>query len=213
MPQADDISVPQNMQAVYDEVTRVTDDFCKTLLDEEYALVCRKIAAALCRKRPSPLAQGNLTHWVAGIIHAAGFVNFLWDKSQKPYMRAAEISERFGISNNTVSLKSKDIQRALRLGPLDPRYCLPSRLADNPLAWMVQVNGCIVDVRHMHKAIQEEALRKGLIPCLPEDLPKLKPEALKEAQPEKESPVAELGQTPNLMPKEEGPTLFSGGNG
>ena len=212
MAKADDFSVPQNMQADFAEVTRVTDDFCKTLLNEEYALICGKIAAALCRKRPSPMAQGNLTHWVAGIIHAAGFVNFLWDKSQKPYMRAAEISERFGISNNTVSLKSKDIQRVLRLGPLDPRYCLPSRLADNPLAWMVQINGFIVDVRHMPKAVQEEALRKGLIPCLPEDLPKPKPEAPKEAQPEKREPVAEPGQTPSLMPKEKGPALFSGGD-
>jgi len=132
MARADDCSVPQNMQAVYDDVTRLTDEFCKALLDEGYALVCRRIAAALCRKRSSPMALGNLTHWVTGIIHAAGFVNFLWDRTQKPYMRAAEISERFDISNNTVSLKSKGIQRALRLIPLDPRYCLPSRLADNP---------------------------------------------------------------------------------
>ena len=179
MAKADDFSVPQNTQADYAEVTRVTDDFCKTLLNEEYALVCRKIAAALCRKRPSPLAQGNLTHWVAGIIHAAGFVNFLWDRSQKPYMRAAEISERFGISNNTVSLKSKDIQRALRLSQLDWRYCLPSRLAENHRAWMLEIGGYVFDVRSAPVEIQKEAFRRGLIPCLPSDLPKPKPEAPK----------------------------------
>jgi hypothetical protein len=44
---------------------------------------------------------------------------------------------------------------------------LPSRLEDNPLAWMVMVNGFIVDVRDMPREVQEEAFRKGLIPYLP----------------------------------------------
>ena len=52
------------MRRDYDEITRVTDDFCHQLLDDEYAEICRRIAAALCRKRPSPVAQGNLTQTV-----------------------------------------------------------------------------------------------------------------------------------------------------
>jgi hypothetical protein len=123
-------------------------------------------------------------------------------------MRATEISERFGTSKNTVSLKSKDIQRALRIIPLDPRYCLPSRLADKPLAWMAQVNGFIVDVRHMPKEVQEEALRKGLIPCLPEDLPKPKPEAPKEAQPAGKEPVTQPAKPIHPQPADAGATLF-----
>ena len=39
---------------------------------------------------------------------------------------------------------------------------------DNPLAWMLSVNGVILDARHAPRAIQEEALRLGLIPYLPE---------------------------------------------
>jgi hypothetical protein len=38
---------------------------------------------------------------------------------------------------------------------------------DNPMAWMIMVNGFIVDVRYMPRAIQEEAYRKGLIPYMP----------------------------------------------
>ena len=36
---------------------------------------------------------------------------------------------------------------------------------------MVSVNGLIVDVRRMPRAIQEEAYRKGLIPYIPADGP------------------------------------------
>jgi hypothetical protein len=39
----------------------------------------------------------------------------------------------------------------------------------NPLAWMISVNGFVMDARHATRAIQEEAFRKGLIPYLPED--------------------------------------------
>lgn len=209
MPNADDFSVPKNMQADFAQISGVTDDFCKTLLNEEYTLVCRKIAAALCRKRPSPLAAGNLTHWIAAIIHAAGTVNFLWDKTQKPYMRAFEIAERFSISNGSVCQKSKEIQRALKLVQLDPRFCLPSRLANNPLVWMIEVNGFIVDVRRAPKEIQEEAFRLGLIPCLPEDL--LKPEpSIPEFFPEQTK-----NSNPSKPPKpplvDDGPSLFSDG--
>jgi hypothetical protein len=43
---------------------------------------------------------------------------------------------------------------------------------DNPMAWMIMVNGFIVDVRYMPRAIQEEAYRKGLIPYVPNWRPK-----------------------------------------
>ncbi len=37
----------------------------------------------------------------------------------------------------------------------------------NPLIWMLEVNGLIIDVRHAPREIQEEAFRKGLIPLYP----------------------------------------------
>jgi hypothetical protein len=35
--------------------------------------------------------------------------------------------------------------------------------------WMVEVNGLIVDARHLPRKLQEEAVRKGLIPYIPDD--------------------------------------------
>jgi hypothetical protein len=48
-----------------------------------------------------------------------------------------------------------------------PQWTRPSRLADNPMAWFIQVNGLIVDARRAPREIQEEAFRQGLIPYLP----------------------------------------------
>ena len=35
------------------------------------------------------------------------------------------------------------------------------------MAWMISVNGYIINVRQAPKAIQEEAFQKGFIPYLP----------------------------------------------
>jgi hypothetical protein len=57
--------------------------------------------------------------------------------------------------------------RVFDIVPLDPRWSLPSRLADNPLVWMIPVNGLIVDIRTMPRDLQEQACELGLIPVLP----------------------------------------------
>jgi hypothetical protein len=40
---------------------------------------------------------------------------------------------------------------------------------DNPLVWMLEVNGLMVDVRHAPREVQEIAFNKGLIPYIPAD--------------------------------------------
>ena len=57
----------------------------------------------------------------------------------------------------------------LRLHQLDPNWSLPSRIDDNPLVWMLQVNGFMMDVRHAPREVQEIAFNKGLIPYIPTD--------------------------------------------
>ena len=36
------------------------------------------------------------------------------------------------------------------------------------MAWMIQVNGLILDARYAPRWVQEEALSKGLIPYIPD---------------------------------------------
>ncbi len=57
--------------------------------------------------------------------------------------------------------------KLLNSGQADPHWTLPSRMGDNPLAWLIQVNVLIVDARRAPRDIQEEAFRRGLIPYLP----------------------------------------------
>ena len=73
----------------------------------------------------------------------------------------------FNVSQSAGSAKAREIMRLLNIVQLDPRWCLPSRLADNPLVWMIEVNGIVVDVRMMPREFQEKAHRLGLIPFVP----------------------------------------------
>ena len=159
--------VPRDMQARFDEITQLTDAFSQSYLNEEYASVCRELTAALCRKRPSPLSQGKANTWACGIIHALGTVNFLFDASEKPYVPASQIASSFGLSSSTMQAKSKQIRDLLGMYQMAPDWTLPSRVDQNPLIWMIQVNGIVMDARHAPRAIQEEAFRKGLIPYIP----------------------------------------------
>lgn len=161
--------VPKHMQTTFEAIVALTDKFCREHLNEEYAQLARQAAAALCRQRPSPLMTGYVDTWACGIVYALGFVNFLFDKNQKPYMSAADLCAAFGVSKSTGSAKSKAVRDALSMGQMDPNWCLPSKLEDNPMAWMIMVNGLIVDVRGMPREIQEIAYQKGLIPYIPAD--------------------------------------------
>lgn len=35
------------------------------------------------------------------------------------------------------------------------------------MTWMIEVNGLVVNARHLWREVQEEAYRKGLIPYIP----------------------------------------------
>ncbi len=161
-------TVPEAMKPRYDEIVALTDAFCEEHLDAEYAQVCRQMAATLARKRPSPLLGGRPRTWAAAIVHTVGSVNFLFDKTQTPHMRADELAGLFGLSKGSVSAKSKQIKDLLNIGVFDPDWTLPSKMDANPMAWMVSVDGLIVDARSLPWPYQEEAYRKGLIPYLPD---------------------------------------------
>ena len=152
-----------------EKIVALIDAFCREHLDEEYAVLCRKMAGVLSRKRPSPLARGKPESWASGIVRTVGWVNFLGDPSQPHHMKMSEIDEGFGVSEATGSAKSKAIRDLLGIHPFDHEWTLPGRMEQNPMIWMVQVNGLIVDVRHLPREIQEEAFRKGLIPYIPDD--------------------------------------------
>jgi len=159
--------VSKDMQARFDDITQLTDAYSQAHLTNEYASLCRQVTATLCQKRPSPLSQGKAATWACGIIHALGIVNFLFDASRTPHVSASQIASPFGLSTSTMQAKSKQIRDVLGMYQMDPEWTLPSMVDQNPLIWMLEVNGLIIDVRHAPREIQEEAFRKGLIPYIP----------------------------------------------
>lgn len=163
----DKLKVPKTMQPVFDTVARIIDEFCGKHLNEEYSLISRELAAALCRKRPSPLAKGKPEQWACACVYVIGSANFLHDKTQKPHMQMGKLCELFGIGKSTATTKARRIEQRMEISYLDPRWTLPSRLEDNPLVWMLEVNGFAVDIRNAPQELQEEAFRRGLIPFVP----------------------------------------------
>ena len=145
-----------------------TDAFAAAHLDAEYAALGRRMTTELARLRPSPLARGEARTWAAAILHAVGWVNFLADPSQRPHLPTAELARRTGVGQSTLAAYLRTIRAALDLVRFDPAWTRPSQLADNPLVWMVEVDGIVLDVRDASRELQEAALRAGAIPFLPE---------------------------------------------
>ena len=159
----------EEKEEVLHVIIDLIDQFCNEHLNEEYAILCRKLAEKLGRKRPSPLLQGSPNAWASGIVRAIGGVNFLQDKSQTPYMRSTDIDHYLGTSLSSGAAKLAAIRKMFGMHQLDPNWSLPSRLDDNPMVWMLQVNGFMMDVRLAPREFQEIAFKKGLIPYIPAD--------------------------------------------
>lgn len=159
--------IPAALQPKFDAIALATDAFCDLHLNDEYKQLIRLALAALCRKRPSPLLKGQETSWAAGAVNALGMANFLFDATQTPHCKATDIWAHFGLASSTGQTHSKKIRDAIDIGQMDPHWTLPSRMDANPLIWMLEVNGLLVDVRRLPLEVQDIAYAKGLIPYVP----------------------------------------------
>ncbi len=159
--------VPAALRGKVDSLMERIDGFCEARLDREYRQLIHAAICALARKRPSPLLRGRDPSWAAGVVQAIGMANFLFDKTQTPHCRAAEICAYFGVSAQTAQAHSRRVCELLQIGPFSPRWTRPSRLDATPLAWMLEVNGLIVDIRSQPLDLQREACARGLIPYVP----------------------------------------------
>ena len=164
-------SIPAAVRPAYDVIVGMTDTFCREHLNDEYEAMCRDLAGVLARKRPSPLISGKPETWACGIVRTIGWVNFLDNRSQTPHLKLTAIDKAFGVAESTGQGKSKAIRTMLKIRQFDPHWTLPSRVDQNPMVWMIEVNGFVLDARYLKKEIQEEAFRKGLIPYIPVDRP------------------------------------------
>lgn len=159
------LRVPKQAKEKYEAIVAITDAFCDQYLNREYKEMAQFLAAALARKRPSPIMKGYAKGWACGVVHALGLVNFLYDSSFEPYMKASDLYAAFGVSQATGQAKSKQIRDLFDMYQFDPNWTLPSMMEQNSLAWMVQLpNGFIVDARSLPVQIQTMLAAQGVIP-------------------------------------------------
>jgi len=104
-------SVPKSMQATYEAITSLTDAFCREHLNEDYRVLAQRMTAALCRRRPSPLASGQPRTWPCGDVCVLGEINFLTDPATQPFMTTVDLCARFGVGQSTASVKAASSRR------------------------------------------------------------------------------------------------------
>jgi Domain of unknown function (DUF6398) len=129
---ADSPSVPTEFKPEFETMIGMIETFCREYLNEEYAGLCRTLAAALALKCPSLLIQESLNTWACGIIRTIGWVNFLNDQNHTPHLNPSLIDEAFGVATSTGQGKSKEIREMFNIRHFEPRWTLPSQMDDNP---------------------------------------------------------------------------------
>jgi hypothetical protein len=144
----------------------ISDAVCAEHLDDEYARLARRLIARLARKRPSPLARGDARIWAAGAIYAIGQVNFLFDRSETPHMTTEELAAAVAVKKTTMANKAGLINRILDLSVFEADLTRIEVLERHPLAWLVEVDGFILDARSLPPDLLAEARRRGLVPDL-----------------------------------------------
>lgn len=161
------MAVPKAMQDKYDAIANLIRKYCSEHLNKEYEDLCLHALEKLCRKRPSPVTGGWETTWAAGIVHAIGANNFLFDKSQTPHTTAKELAAAFDVAASTSSAKAAEIRKMLKIRYDNAEWCLRSRVDDNPMLWLVSLNGLPIDARSLPLPLQEVCFEQKLIPYVP----------------------------------------------
>lgn len=138
------MSDKQEMERIKKQLIKMTSEFCKAHIDAEYELLCRALIEKMARKKSVPFLSGRIEIWAAAVIYAIGSINFLFDKSFKPYTTTDQICDHFGTSKSTVGQKAKFIRDMFKMNHWVSEFSTQKMVRDNPFANMAMVNGYIV---------------------------------------------------------------------
>jgi tetratricopeptide (TPR) repeat protein len=95
-------SLEETKQALLDQ----TGAFCDSHLNADYKRLCKKLIGKMAKEKPAPFMRGREDIWAAGIVHALGAANFLFDRNTKPYVSAADLAAAFGVATGSVTQKA-----------------------------------------------------------------------------------------------------------
>ncbi|NRT89106.1 DUF6398 domain-containing protein [Clostridium beijerinckii] len=97
----------------YEEIIEKIKSFSDEYLNEDYKNICVLATETLFLNYEEQFKKGKSFSWGAGIVHAIGTVNNLFDSKEKPYIKVADLYKEFGVSSSTGSSKSKEVKSLL----------------------------------------------------------------------------------------------------
>ncbi|MGA2956014.1 MAG: DUF6398 domain-containing protein [Thermodesulfobacteriota bacterium] len=142
------------------KLVEMTGKFCQEFLDDDYRQLCEKLIMKMARKRAVPFLSGRMEIWAAAVIYALGSINFLFDKSFKPFATAEDICNFFGTTKSTTSQKAKVIRDMFKMGYYDGEFSTNHVKENSPFSNLVMINGLIVDKGSLPPEIQEMLRRE-----------------------------------------------------
>ena len=110
----------------YDEVVDKIKVFSDEHLNDAYKDVCLVAAETLFNGNEEAVKKGKSVSWAAGIVHAIGSFNDLFDSKEEPYIKATDLYKAFEVSSSTVTSKSKEIKALLNLSDEDKKWIVSS---------------------------------------------------------------------------------------
>lgn len=142
------------------KLIEMTSEFCDRYLDEEYKALAVKLIEKMSRKRNVPYERGRPEIWAASVIYALGQINFLFDKSFKPYVSADELCEYFKANQSSVSQKAKVIRDMFKMGYFDEEFSTRSMLEESPFRKYVMIDNVILDKDSLPKGLKDRTIGK-----------------------------------------------------
>jgi len=142
----------------YEEIIDKIKVFSSEYLNEEYKNICARAADTLFTSHEEQLKKGKSSSWAAGIVHAIGTMNNLFDSKEEPYIKAADLYKAFGISSSTGSSKSKEVQSLLELSKQSKQWIInENKNIENSKNKRLEVKEVAVTVDHAeNKNVEKE---------------------------------------------------------
>ena len=145
------------VQQYTETLIQMTGEFCDRYLDEEYKALCDKLIRKMSRKKVVPFLSGRIEIWAAAVVYAIGGINFLFDKSFKPYVSTDDLCGYFGTSKSTTGQKAKVIRDMFKMHYYDNEFSTMEMRKNNPFS-NVFLDGIPIPITMLPPELQKIAL-------------------------------------------------------
>jgi len=138
------------------QLLQLTAEFCDEKLDEEHKDLTRKLIHQLYRKDAIHSGNTTIEELAAGVIHAIGSVNLLFDDSFEPYISEDELNEYFDVKPEITVQHSIFFKEQLNLTVFDSDFFHLYEQERSPLKNTVSIDGIFIPLDLLPKYLKEK---------------------------------------------------------